>query len=52
MKGMVTGIADLTVFIYKYGESWIGNNPTYKNKIDTQMGKVYDFVEKNGFSGM
>lgn len=48
---MITGVADLSVFLYKYGESWIGSNPEYKNKIDAQMKQVWDFVAENGFSG-
>lgn len=49
---MVTSMFDLTKFLYKYGESWIGSNPEYKGKIDAQTKQIYAFVEKEGLSGM
>ncbi len=62
MKGMVTGVADLTLFMGKYIVSWyqsMGWDTTNSEKMNAQigqvfnqMGKVYDFVEQNGFSGM
>ena len=46
IEGVITGSIDLAKFTYKYSESWIGNDASYKNKIDQQMKTVWDYIDK------
>ncbi|MDD3144510.1 MAG: hypothetical protein PHV23_00200 [Candidatus Gracilibacteria bacterium] len=51
-KNMITGVFDITVFILKYSGSLVGIDSKYKTEVNNQASKIWDFMQKEGFSGL
>jgi hypothetical protein len=50
LKGIITWAFDLASFMVKYSGSMLGIHPEYKQKIDIQAGKLYDWIQKEWIS--